>query len=187
MMHKIREGMPSLDEKYILSGTVEMDEAYFGAPEKGGKRGEGAAKTPVLAALSLNSLDHPQCARLEAVAGVSGEDPRKFAIGSIAPGSTIKSDAFSSYKKLEDPFKVEQVKFGIKANPENLKWLHAVISKAKAFINGTFHGLGDKHLQSCLNEFCYCFNRRKFTGQGFFRLPGACATSKTIIRKVLVA
>jgi hypothetical protein len=36
-----------------------MDEAYFGVPEKDCKRGGGTAKTPVLAALSLNALDHP--------------------------------------------------------------------------------------------------------------------------------
>jgi hypothetical protein len=100
MLHKIREGMSNRDKKYLLSGTVEMDEAYFGAPEKGGKRGRGATKTPVLAALSLDALDHPQYARLEAAAGVSGEDPRKFAVGGVAPGSTIKSDAFSSYQSL---------------------------------------------------------------------------------------
>ncbi|MDR1538581.1 MAG: IS1595 family transposase, partial [Clostridiales bacterium] len=37
------------------------------------------------------------------------------------------------------------------------------------------------------NEFCYRFNRRKFKGQGFFRLLSACASSKTIILRVLVA
>jgi hypothetical protein len=57
--------MSNRDKKYLLSGTVEMDEAYFGAPEKGGKRGRGTSKTPVLAALSLDALDHPQYARLK--------------------------------------------------------------------------------------------------------------------------
>ncbi|MDR1536848.1 MAG: IS1595 family transposase, partial [Clostridiales bacterium] len=60
-------------------------------------------------------------------------------------------------------------------------------SNAKAFINGAFHGLGDKYFQRCLNEFCYRFNQRKFKGQGFFRLLSACASSKTIILRVLVA
>jgi hypothetical protein len=79
-----------------------------------------------LAALSLDALDHPQYARLEAAAGVSGEDPRKSAVGGVAPGSTIKSDAFSSYKKLEDLFKVEQIKL-TKNNPENLKSINLLI------------------------------------------------------------
>ncbi|MDR1537521.1 MAG: hypothetical protein LBU32_05910 [Clostridiales bacterium] len=67
-----------------------MDEAYFGTPEKGGKRGRGATKTPVLTALSLDALDYPQYARLEAAADVSGEDPRKFAVGGVASGPDIK-------------------------------------------------------------------------------------------------
>jgi hypothetical protein len=79
------------------------------AGSQGGKRGGGATKAPVLAALSLDALDHPQYAKLESAADVSGEDPRKFAVGGAEPGSTIKSDAFSSYKKLEDLFKVEQI------------------------------------------------------------------------------
>jgi hypothetical protein len=82
-----------------------MDKAYFGAPEKGGKCSRGTTKPSVLAALSLNALDHPQYARLEAATGVSGEDLRKFATGGVAPGSTIKSDVFSSYKKLKELLK----------------------------------------------------------------------------------
>jgi hypothetical protein len=46
-----------------------------------------------------------------------------------------------------------QIEFDINNNPENLKWLHAAVSNAKAFISGAFHGLGDKYFQRCLNEF----------------------------------
>jgi hypothetical protein len=38
-----------------------MDEAYFGAPGKGGKRNRGATKTPVLA----DALDRSLCAWLD--------------------------------------------------------------------------------------------------------------------------
>jgi hypothetical protein len=33
-----------------------------------------------------------------------------------------------------------------------LKWLHTIIGNAKAFISGTFHGLGKKHMQT----YCTC-------------------------------
>jgi len=33
--------------------------------------------------------------------------------------------------------------------------VHILISNAKAFLLGTFHGFGKKHLQSYLDEFCY--------------------------------
>ena len=47
-----------------------------------------------------------------------------------------------------------------KNEPEHLHWIHIIVSNAKTFINGTFHGLDSIHLQRYLNEFCYCFNRR---------------------------
>ena len=41
-------------------------------------------------------------------------------------------------------------------------WLHVMISNAKAFILGTYHGLPQKNLQEYLDEFCYRFSRRSF-------------------------
>jgi hypothetical protein len=41
-----------------------------------------------------------------------------------------------------------------------LKWLHTIISNAKAIIGGVFHGLGTKYMLTYLDEFCYRFNRR---------------------------
>jgi hypothetical protein len=51
-----------------------------------------------------------------------------------------------------------------------MKWLHSIIGNAKAFINGTYHGVNTKHLQMYLSEFCYRFNRRSFHGEAFDRL-----------------
>ncbi|MDD4200517.1 MAG: transposase, partial [Eubacteriales bacterium] len=39
--------------------------------------------------------------------------------------------------------------------------LHMMIGNVKAYINGTFHGVG-KYLQLYLDEFCYRFNRKGF-------------------------
>jgi transposase-like protein len=44
MLHKIRESMRNRDDKYRLSGIIEIDESYFGGPDKGGKRGRGTKK-----------------------------------------------------------------------------------------------------------------------------------------------
>ena len=64
-----------------------------------------------------------------------------------------------------------------KVSDPNLKWLHIVISNAKSFIVGTYHGLKKQHLQKYLDGFCYHFNRRKFALQNFNRLLFACSTS----------
>ena len=54
--------------------------------------------------------------------------------------------------------------------------LHTQIANSKAWIGGTFHGLGPKHLQSYLDEFAFRFNRRRLQSV-FERLVVACATS----------
>jgi hypothetical protein len=50
---------------------------------------------------------------------------------------------------------------------EKLRWVHTLVSNAKAFIAGTYHGLDKKHLQAYLYEFCYRFNRRYGNSNSF--------------------
>ncbi|MEX1031338.1 MAG: IS1595 family transposase [Paenibacillaceae bacterium] len=52
MQHKIRKAMGERDAAYMLAGIVELDDAFFGAPSEGGKRGRGTDKTKVLVGLS---------------------------------------------------------------------------------------------------------------------------------------
>jgi hypothetical protein len=47
-----------------------------------------------------------------------------------------------------------------------------LVSNAKVFILGTYHGVMANHLQKYLDEFCCRFNRRFWSGQGFDRLVG---------------
>ena len=61
-----------------------------------------------------------------------------------------------------------------------MKWVHVIINNAKAYINGTFHGLEEKHLQKYLDEFCYRFNRRFWEGQLFDRLLNACLMTNSV-------
>lgn len=54
MMQKIRKAMADRDAQYMLSGLVEIDDFYIGAPTEKGKRGCGTDKNQVLVALSKN-------------------------------------------------------------------------------------------------------------------------------------
>lgn len=51
MLRKMRAAMKDRDSGYMLSGVVEMDDAYFGAPRKG-KAGRGSDKSKAVIALS---------------------------------------------------------------------------------------------------------------------------------------
>ncbi len=181
LLHKIRKAMGERDAQYTLAGIVELDDAFFGAPTEGGKRGRGTEKATVLVGLSLNEKGHPLYVKMEVIPDIKGTTLVKFAHTSIEEGSKINSDAYRSYNALaKDGYSLEAKKFNPVENPDHLKWIHTVISNVKAFIAGTYHGLDEKYLQPYLNEFCYRFNRRKFKGELFNRLLSCCATTRTI-------
>ena len=179
LLHRIRHAMAQRDGNYMLSGIVELDDTYFGRSKKGGKRGRGTAKTKVMVALSKDENGKPQFAKMQVVPNLKGTTIAKFTKCSIAEGSVVQSDAYRSYRKpLADKYLHEYQVFD--ADAEMLHWLHIIIGNAKAFVLGTFHGLGEKHLQSYLNEFCYRFNRRFFHGEIFSRLACAVASSSAL-------
>jgi len=70
MLHKIRKEMGELDTQYNLSGIVELDDSFFGAPKEGGKRGRGTDKTPVLIGLSLGEYGNPLYVKMRIVSDV---------------------------------------------------------------------------------------------------------------------
>jgi len=188
MLQKIREAMGQRDAKYQLAGIVEIDDSFFGAPAEGGKRGRGTDKTPVVAAVSIDKQGRPQFVKMLVAKKIDGETLTEFASENIAVGSSIFSDALRPYNALSsENYNHHPLVFDLEKNPDHLKWLHTMLSNAKAFIAGTYHGLDKKHLQAYLNEFCFRTNRRKFQGQLFNRLLSACALAKTITYKQLVA
>jgi transposase-like protein len=188
MLHKIRHGMTERDSFYVLEGFVEMDDTYFGAPTEGGKRGRGTDKTKVVVGVSLNSKGHPLFIKMQVVENLKGETLLDFAKICIQQGSTVISDGLSSYGVFTgSDFVHNPLVFDPQKNPDHLKWLHTIISNAKAFIGGTYHGLDSKHLPAYLNEFCYRFNRRKFTGEIFNRLLHCCCLTSSITLSELTA
>jgi transposase-like protein len=111
-----------------------------------------------------------------------------FAEKNIKAGSTISSDAYRSYLKAfsDGTYTHEPKKFDAKTDPDHLRWLHTVVSNAKALILGTYHGLDTTHFQAYLDEFCFRMNRRFFAPQLFDRLLCACSSTSTVTYKTLV-
>ena len=172
----------------MLPGLVEVDEAYFGASESGGKRGRGNDKSKVLVGLSLNEWGKPQYVKMEVVDDLKSDTIVTFAELNIQAGSTISSDAYSSYRQLKkEGLDHEPKAFNPKTDKEHLKWLHTIVSNAKAMSDGTFHGLDQKHLPLYLAEFCYRFNRRFNPNEIFNRLLFSCLTGEKIVYAELKA
>src|SRR5690554_6249379 len=56
LKQKLMQAMRERDDEKLLSGAVQVDDAYWGGQRRGGKRGRGAAgKTPFVAAVACDS------------------------------------------------------------------------------------------------------------------------------------
>ena len=185
MLHKIRKAMETRDADYQLAGLIQVDDAFFnGGVGKGGdKRGRGTSKVPVLVmAATLN--DAITFAKMEVLETVDSENLRASLGSHVMPGQSIKSDGYRAYNVVKEMGHEHQGEvIYTKEGPPHydaLRWVNILVSTAKAFILGTYHGVMKKHLQRYLSEFCYRFNRRFWSEQGFDRLLLACANAKTI-------
>ena len=178
LLHRLRKAMGQRDQDYVLSGIVELDDAYFGAPKSNGKRGRGTQKTSALAAVSLTEQRRPRFLKIQ-VSRLDAASVSAVAQQTICPGSEIHSDALGSFRAAlregyEHHFQVFDRDSGA------LRWVHTLISNVKSFLLGTYHGLGKKHLQSYFDEFTFRFNRRFWPEQLFPRLVRAMATSNIL-------
>ena len=187
MSHKIRNAMKGRDADYLLSGTVDMDDSFFGAARVGSKRGRGTDKTAVVFGVSFDRKGRPEYLKAKVVETVDGKVLSAFATENISPGALLRSDGLSSYRKLAEAGYIhEPQNFDRAENPDHLKWLHVIVSNAKSFILGTYHGLDSKHLQTYLDEFAFRFNRRFWCDQLFNRILCSCANSSKFTRYDLI-
>ncbi len=192
MLHKVRQAMADRNQRYQLRGVIEIDESFYGGKKEGGdKRGRGTSKAPVMIEASTfeggkggRSLGFARMRVVErvdgaTVAGVIGED--------IAAGQKIVTDGWASYNAVQRLGHEHVREVSGKGANAALSWIHILASNSKAFLLGTFHGVGRKHLQSYLDEFCYRFNRRRWEGELFDRLITACANSSGVTYSELTA
>jgi transposase len=83
------------DSDHLLTGEIELDEAYFGGRRKG-NRGRGAAgKVPVFGILERDGI-----VRVEVVKDVSAKTLLNLTIKTVRRGSIVYTDKFRSYDAL---------------------------------------------------------------------------------------
>lgn len=172
LLHRIRKAMVDREESYVLSGIVEFDDSYFGSPTHGEKPcGRGTKRANVLVALSKTEDGKPGYLKMQLVKQAGSKSVEEFVNKHIAKGTVVQTDGLNWYvKPLSEGYVHDSRDLKANEEPDWLKAIHVVISNAKAFIGGTYHGLGTKHLQAYLDEFSYRFNRRFFNQQMFNRL-----------------
>ena len=175
MLRRIRIAIGQRDETHQLCGVIEFDDAYFGGPAAGKKRGRGTEKAKVFVVLSLDERGNPGFLKMRVTPNIKQASAKKFAHATFADGSEVHSGGYCSHIPALDGYTHEHKTY----DPDSgfLHWLHIVLSNAKVFILGTYHGLSKKYLQSYLGKYPFRFCRRDFGAALLARLTLAVSLS----------
>ena len=102
MKQKFMQAMMEREQSKMLSGFIEIDDAYLGG-ERSGKTGRGAeGKTPFVAAVQTTSQGQPEAVKLQIVDGFRSKTIGGLAKQYFKPGSTIISDGLNCFNSVVD-------------------------------------------------------------------------------------
>jgi transposase-like protein/ribosomal protein L37AE/L43A len=187
-LHKLRMAMvrPGRDK---LKGTVEVDEAFIGGKQSGGKRGRGTGnKTLVAVAVEMDGKKIGRV-RFGVISDASAGSLENFIEKSVEKGSTVITDGWRSYSGVKELGYNHIISDKKQTEDEKmLPHVHLVISLLKRWIMGTLQGsLSEQHMAYYLDEYTFRFNRRTSASRGklFYRLmEQATEIEPTIYRDI---
>jgi transposase-like protein len=171
-LHKMRRAMvrPGRDQ---LNGTVEVDETYWGAEEKGVIGRLTYEKAIIIAAVEEDGRGIGRI-RLKRIADLSRTTLHRFIKDCVEPGSIVRTDGLNAYGQMVGyQHQAKVIGQGKVAGSEVLPLVHRVISLLKRWMLGTHQGaMSAEHMDFYLDEFAFRFNRRKssYRGKLFYRL-----------------
>jgi transposase-like protein len=165
--HKLMQVMLEREAVTVLSGRVEVDDAYMGGARHEGKRGRGApGKTPFVVAVQTDP-NHPASVlrmRMKALQNVGGKGLKAWFSRGFVEGTQVLTDGWKAYNFLDgDGFKHEPHKMPggwRSARHPAFPWVNTVLGNLKGNIVGVTRWVAKAHLDRYLAEFQYRFNRR---------------------------
>ena len=164
LRHKLMQVMFEREQATLLSGRIEIDDAFLGG-EQPGRPGRGGNKVPFLAAVETDLRGRPQIVRFDRVKNHGIAAIQRRAAAAIAPESLVLSDGWPGFTQLSSLVQCHEPHItghGPKAakHPE-FHWIHTLLSNLKTALAGTFHAFAfKKYGHRFLAEFAYRFNRR---------------------------
>lgn len=192
LKHKLMQTMAQRDERYLLQGRVEIDDAYLGGERAGSINGgrKAANKSALVAAVQTTADGRPLYMRLSPVADFTNQDMQQWAKRHLAPGCHVVSDgtrAFAQVLQAQATHERYVTGGGRRgAQTPQLRWVNTLLGNLKTSIAGTYHSFDHaRYAQRYLAEFCYRFNRRFDLPKMLPRLLNALVTTGPLPLKVL--
>ncbi len=173
--HKIRQAMSATDSKELLSGIVRINCGVYGRPYNPTVF-RHPQEQPLLAAASLDNNGQFAYVKIKQV-------PDKYLIyDRITNGG--KHHFIENYVSPD----VKNVNAVIlKFSPGRYRPLIQLCERASNWINYVFSGIGPKHLQSYLDQFCFGTNNMDRSSSRFLHLLKCAASSSVITYPQLIS
>ena len=166
LKHKLMQVMFERESTTRLSGRVEIDDAYLGGELPGGKAGRGSEnKVPFIAAVQTNPQNHPLYVVFTRVKTFSHDEVARWAMGSLAPATTVVSDGLWCFQSVTAAGCTQQrevVGQGRRSTDMDcFTWVNTILGNLKTAMAGTYHAFDFvKYAHRYLGEYQYRFNRR---------------------------
>jgi ribosomal protein L37AE/L43A len=166
MKHKLMPVMYERETTTRLSGRVEVDDAYLGGENPGGKAGRGSEnKVPFIAAVQTNNQNNPVYVVFAKVKGFTHAEIKTWATRSLVPSTTVVSDGLWCFQAVTQAGCIQQrevVGKGRKSTDMGcFSWVNTILGNLKNAINGTYHAFDfEKYAHRYLGEYQYRFNHR---------------------------
>src|SRR5258706_6141469 len=168
MANRIREAMtvPGL-QKFLggpgSSGVVEADETYWGN-KRGYKRKSGAGHKMAIVAL----VERNGGVRGFHVPTVTGKNIKQMLRGHVSPVAHLMTDESPLYKRAGRKFaqhsSVHHSSYEYVRGEVSTNTVEGYFSILKRGLIGTYHHVGEQHLQRYVTEFDFRYNNRSALG-----------------------
>lgn len=163
--HKLMKVMAEREERYVLEGKVQVDDAYLGGERSGGKVGRGSEnKVPFVAAVSLSEDDRPLRIRLTPVPGFTLKAIAAWAKDHLSPESAVFSDGLACFGAVTEAGCSHHPTVMAGRKPKDVpefQWINTILGNLKTSLSGCYHSFDfRKYAVRYLAAFCYRFNRR---------------------------
>jgi hypothetical protein len=165
LKHKLMQAMKEQEDQDTLKGRVEVDDAYLGGRNKGGKRGRGFQyKLPFFAAVQTSDGKHPQKIKLRAVTGFTKQQAKQFSKKFISDPCLLVTDGLACFNAMSGGVHIHQKMIaydnGKYIEHHDFKWVNTVLGNLKNALVSTYKANRKKYAQRYLSEFEYRLNRR---------------------------
>jgi transposase-like protein len=173
LLRLLRRAMATHDQRYLLDGVIQVDEAYVGGHGDGRHRRGRARDTKRLLAVAVEQIgpDVSGFIHLDVLPAADAESLHGMILEKVRRGSRLLTDGWKGYHGIDRKGFVHEPRISPGKQAASLQWplVHRAISNFTRWLLGTHRNCCQRYLPDYAAEFCWRTNRRN-RSQDDFRL-----------------